>query len=127
MEDKPIRVGMAAAGFPRKPGKTLPNGAIILAEVEIRRYEFRRDSVVLAINPGGYQPFVSWHRMVTTDSPLATGGFQTVDSCCYGRYSMTLESAMIVFNERVEEYQKRQELIDMNEEGRERLRLEAQS
>lgn len=126
--DKPINVDSAAADFPRKAGKTLPNGAIILAETVIRRYEFRRDSIVLAMNPGGYQPFVSWHRVVTTDSPLATGGFTTVDSTCYGHYSTTLEGAIQKYELRVKEYEDKQgEMDEANAEGKERLRLESQA
>jgi hypothetical protein len=124
-DQKPLNVASAAVKFPSKPGKTLPNGAIILDEIVVRRYEYRRDSVVLAINPGGVHPFVSWHRMITTDSPLATGGFTTVDSTSYGQYSTNLEDALKLFANRVLRFEEILDLADANDEGKERLRLES--
>lgn len=123
MEDKwkPVNVASPTHNFPRKPGKTLPNGAIILAEKVIRRYEYRQDSIVLAVNPGGHQPFVSWHRMITTDSPLATGGFHVIDSTCYGHYYSTLERAWENFLVRVAEHEWKLEQDEANAEGKERV------
>lgn len=91
-----------SADVPKRAGQTLPNGAIILMEETLRQYAYRRDSIVLAINPGGVHPFVSWHRMVTTDSPLATGGYQTVDTTAHGEYSRDLNEAIDKFNDRVQ-------------------------
>lgn len=90
-----------SADVPRRPGQRLPNGSVILAEEPLRSFAYRRDSVVLAINPGGVHPFVSWHRIVTTDSPLATGGFYIVDTTVQGDYSRDLEDAIVKFKDRV--------------------------
>lgn len=117
---------VAHANFPRKPGQALPNGAIILVEWELRSYEFRRDSLVFALIPGNVHPFVSWHRVVTTDSPLATGGFHIVDSTAFGDYGREMHESFVKFQERFKE--KEAALGDMdeaNEEGKERLRLES--
>jgi hypothetical protein len=93
-----------SANFPRKPGEKLPNGGIILVEEQIRCYAYRRDSIVLAVVPGKtYEAFASWHRIVTTDSPLATGGYQVVDTCSSGEYDRTIHEALEAFGKRVDE------------------------
>lgn len=93
-------VNIRSANIPNKPGAKLRNGAILLAETVIRIYEHRRDSIVLAVNPLGFQPFVTWHRVVTTDSPLATGGYEIVDTCALGYYHSGLDDALKDYEER---------------------------
>jgi hypothetical protein len=96
------------ADFPTKPGQKLPNGGIILAEEVIdtrRQYDgnlCRRESIVLCLLPHSMQNFASWHRLITTDSPTATGGFQIVDTCSWGHYDSTIFDALGDFTERVE-------------------------
>lgn len=88
------------ADFPTKPGQKLPNGGIILLEevMDSRRdYDgniCRRESIVLCLLPHSMQNFASWHRLITTDSPTATGGFQIVDTCSWGHYDNDLVSAL---------------------------------
>jgi hypothetical protein len=89
------------AQFPHKPGSKLPNGAILLDETVIREYTYRRDSIVLCITNTIHRPFYSWHRIVTTDSPTATGAFQIVDTCAWGEQYANIEEAVDKFNERV--------------------------
>lgn len=98
-EPMPIRV----AHFPKTPGLDLPNHAIILHETVIREYDYRRDSIVLAINPKAVQPFVSWHRVVTSDSPTADGEFQVVDTCAWGHYHREIDTAWDNYQLRVQE------------------------
>lgn len=86
---------------PRHPGHKLPNGAIILAETVIRQVKFRRDSIVLAIT-NGHTPFTSWHRLVTSDSPMGAGGYGIVDTCMWGDYCLDLSVAIEKFEARVE-------------------------
>lgn len=103
--------------FPVRPGSVLPNtvGCILLAETVVRQYDHRRDSIVLAVNPGGatYQPFVTWLRVVSNDTP---GEMQ--DYCYMGHYRRTLADAMTEYQERVDEK------LDMIEQSG-RLKAEA--
>jgi len=96
---QPCRISRAA--FPKKPGEKLPNGGILLAETVLRTFDYRWDSIVLCITNTVYRPFVSWHRLVTTDSPLATGGFTIVDTCSWGEQYANIEEAVTGFNDRV--------------------------
>jgi len=98
---KPEPIKKLMNAIPHKPGSKLPNGGIILAEQTIREFEFRRDSIVLCITNSIYRPFYSWHRLVTTDSPLAGGGFQIVDTCAWGEQYANIEEAVDKFNDRV--------------------------
>jgi hypothetical protein len=88
-------------GYPVKPGRRLPNGAILLAETVIRTFDYRRDSIVLAVNPDSQQPFIVWHRRVTSDSPTATGKFQVVDTCGWGDYYDDLVEATLGYRNRI--------------------------
>lgn len=88
-------------GVPRKAGMVLPNGAILLSEVDVRVFTHRVDSIVLAVATG-YQPFITWHRMISTDCPFATGGYHIVDTCDSGHYHVYLEEAIREFKERVD-------------------------
>lgn len=99
--NRPRPIDKVLNDVPHLPGHKLPNGAIILDEVTIRSYEHRRDSIVLAIS-SGHQPFISWHRVVTSDSPMGAGGFGIVDTCAWGEYSHALEPAISKFKARVE-------------------------
>jgi hypothetical protein len=114
MSDQQTRL-IVEESFPRKPGQTLPNGAILLAETVIRTYDHRRDSIVLCVVPGAVYPFVSWHRCVGNDSPKAAGGFELLDYCYIGHNKLWLDEAWEAYNARVEE---KQEAL----EGKERVR-----
>jgi hypothetical protein len=85
-----------------KPGTTLQNGAILLAEkpADDERGDDVRSTVVLTLQPAGHLPFVTWSRWVTFDSPTATGGKQTVETCAWGHYHATLDEALADFNKR---------------------------
>ena len=98
--NKPLPIEDALKIMP-KIGQTLPNGAILLDEHVLREFDHRRDSLVLCVAPSPYTPFASWHRLVTTDSPLATGDYQIVDTCVWGEYSRTLDEAMTMFADRI--------------------------
>lgn len=102
--DEPLnlkRQSLHGHGVPMSPGDQLPNGAIILVQRNIRIMDHRMDALVLAVSKG-HHPFVSWVRTLTTDSPLATGGFHIVDTTSWGEYDSNIDSAVIAFWERLE-------------------------
>lgn len=80
-------------------GHTLANGGVILKEVILRQFSYRRDSMVLCIIPNKrWEPFAIWHRLITSDSPLATGGYQVVETTTWGHYFRTLDEALEKFD-----------------------------
>lgn len=100
--------------FVTKPGKVLPDtvGAIMLAETVVRMYDHRRDSIVLVVCEGRFQPFATWQRIVTNDNGKLD------DYCIIGHYKFTLEDALKEYVERVDEK------LDMIEQSG-RLKAEA--
>lgn len=90
--------------FPVKAGEKLPNGGIILAETIVREFYHRRDSIVFCVVPKSFQAFVTWHRIIHTDAPLATGGVQIKDFCDSGEYFSDLNRAVDGYWRRVEEH-----------------------
>jgi hypothetical protein len=99
-EGKPQAIA-AIPMIPHRPGQKLPNGAILLDREVVREYEFRRDEIVLCLADSPYTPYITWHRLITSDSPLATGGYHIVDTCMSGDYFKTLDEAMTGFADRV--------------------------
>jgi hypothetical protein len=97
----PKQQPIASIRFPKKPGKELPNEAIILVETELRRYDFRRDSLVLTVVPGSARPFAIWTRTIGEEQK-ATGGWGVLDYCFQGDYFSTLEEAIDNFKHRYE-------------------------
>jgi len=89
-------------GVPVKPGNKLPNGGILLSEHVLVLEAHRRESLVLCVT-NSVDPFATWHRLLTSDSPLATGGYTFVDSCSWGHYFKDLKPALDNFNLRVDE------------------------
>lgn len=103
------RQAMRDEGIPLAPGQKLPNGAIILAEVVLRKFECRRDSMVLCVTTG-FQPFVSWIRTIQTDilernerTGEHNSWFNIKDYCESGDYHSDLEHALHIFKHRVNE------------------------
>lgn len=100
----PMPINVAISTLPRI-GQPIPNGAILLKEVELRRFEFRIDYLIFCVQDSRVTPFVSWIRTVTSDSPLATGGFHIVDTTGYGDYyhEKDIVDALAKFEKRVEQ------------------------
>lgn len=94
---------LAAQGIPHRAGEVLPNGAVILDEITIRVFDYRRDSIVLALTNSPYTPFVTWVRLVTSDSPVSSGMYVIVDTCAFGNYHSEIEDAVAEFHKRVTE------------------------
>lgn len=102
--DKPIHIErLGNEGCPFKPGQKLPNGAIILASKDLRRYEHRIELLVFCIT-SGFTPFVTWIRLITTDSPAASSKRCIVDTCSWGHYHRTLDEGLEDFKSRAANY-----------------------
>lgn len=93
-------------GIPLKPGAKLPNGAIILMEQIVRKFDHRRDSIVLCVTDS-YQPFVTWIRTIQTDNPERNEDgshntwYNVRDYCEDGHYYSKLDTALEQFEVRV--------------------------
>lgn len=98
-----MRIGEDHFSFPHKPGDTLPNGAILIAESSIEEHgtgsEKYRLSTVLCLNPGAAQPYVTWRRRISADR-TATGSYHLTDYCFTGQYTAYLDHAIGDFNHR---------------------------
>lgn len=98
---------LRTARYPKKPGKKLPNGGIIVQEhIYDERWNgegviAERRSIVLCVLPSSMQPFATWDRYVTSNSPMATGGYQIVDTCVWGHYHDDLVTALEDFFKRL--------------------------
>src|SRR4051812_36366374 len=92
---------LTSQGIPMMAGDVLPNGAVILDEIVIRTFDYRRDSIVLAMTNSRHSPFVTWHRLITSDSPVASGMYRIMDSCAFGEYHREIEDAVEAFQKRV--------------------------
>jgi hypothetical protein len=99
-ERSEIPLDLDRSRFPKKPGQKLPNGTIIIDEnvyaeqTDDNGNVVRRQSIVLCLCPQSQQSFATWDRWVTSDSPLATGGYQIVDTCSWGEYHDTIVDAL---------------------------------
>lgn len=98
--DAPIGVAEILPRIPWRLGEKLNNGAILLEKQVVRKYEFRYDVVVLALNPGAVEPFVTWHRVITSNSRRASGLYEYLDTCAHGHYHRDLDKAVEEFNRR---------------------------
>lgn len=99
----PLLIADALPKLP-KVGQTLRNGAILLDEEELRRYDHRRDTLVLCVTTEAlaHHPFWIWHRLITTDSPYGSmPGYRIVDTTAWGEGFKTLDEAMTAFADRV--------------------------
>lgn len=99
--DKPPLVLGPGVEFPRKAGKKLPNGSILLAETVVRTYDHRRDSIVLCVS-NSVQPFITWHRMIYTDAVTSDGSYQIKDYCESGDYFSDIGAALDGYWKRIE-------------------------
>lgn len=106
VHDKPVDI-QQVGDYGKRPGETLHHGAIILVEENIRMYKYRKDSIVLAVVPDVPYPFWIWHRIVTSDSPTATGKFQVVETTAWGESFSQLDEATVAYNKRLNEYRER--------------------
>lgn len=106
--------------FPVKPGSVLPNsvGCVLLDESVVRQHDHRRDSIVLAVDTGGHQAFVTWQRIVSNDERDTDGQCHLSDYVVMGHYHQSLDKAVEEFKHRVDEK------MDMIEQSA-RLRAEA--
>lgn len=97
------RIGMDHFSFPHKPGDTLPNGSILVAEQNIEYHgagsEKFRLSTVFCVNPGVVQPYVTWKRRIQADR-AASGVYYLSDYCFDGSYTEYLKRAIQDFNHR---------------------------
>lgn len=96
-------------------GEHLPNGALILDEcilieggtVEKAKGSHKidvRESIVLAMQPEGFDKFVSWLRSVSL-TPTATGEIKVVDQTWSGDYDHHIDKAVRRYRQRCKERQ----------------------
>lgn len=99
---------IAVRAAQRAPGQTLPNGALILKDQYLRplmsgdegnEYQWAEEHLVLALNPGGFQPFVVWVRVIGVEH-RADDTWGTIDYTYWGFYSRDLSKALEVYEER---------------------------
>jgi hypothetical protein len=101
------------AGVPLDPGDKLPNGATLLAQRRIWTGMTRVEWIVLAMTGNKHNPFVTWHRLLTTDTPLADGEDSILDTCAFGHYHERLDEALEEFEARTTmELGRREEMIE---------------
>lgn len=90
--------------YAHAPGDTMPNGTIIIEEIVTQQLKVgavdnrhsRRESIVLALRPGGVDPYITWSRWITTDPD----GRIVVDDTTYGHYHRHIDKAVRDFKAR---------------------------